>query len=269
MFILDEAYKGDPDYPVKGSYADRYLYYRGKKDDIDADVCEAYTEMYLSHPLISKEAEVRKQPGTTHKYEIGDGPYVYRGETLINCLQLLLQIVNYENVNEKITSRDIDKIRKALHESVILKEKPGLTGKVELLVKLCYGKGNFFPIPFVSGYSLNIAKGRLKARGNHYTFSDSSDTYFEVCYNYFVRHQSYCQLTRFIEEKYKNWKERYCKEGGWEQFIKDNKFESFVCDGKPVKMWNNTENGFVKDLENYLDMAIAALSEREKELQND
>ena len=268
MFILDEIYKEDPDYPANGSYSDRYLYYRGKKDDIDADVCETYTKMYLSHPLITSGAEVRKQLGTTHKYEILDGTYVYRGETIINCMQMLLQIVNYENLCEKITSRDIDTIRKSLKESVILKENPGLREKIEHFVKLCYGEGNFFPIPFVSGYSLNIAKGRLKTRGNHYIFTDSSDTYFVVCYYYFVHHQSYCQLTRFIE-KYENWKERYCKEGGWEQFIKDNKFESFVCDGKPIKMWNNTEKGFVKDLGNYLDMAIAALSEREKELQND
>ena len=267
MFILDESYKEDPDYPIKGSYTDRYLYYRGRQDDIDADVCEAYTKMYLSHPLISKAAEVRKQPGTMHKYEIWDGTYVYRGETLINCLQLLLQIVNYENPGEKITKNDNERIKRALQESEILNRNPKLRDKLELFAKLCYEVGNFFPIPYEKGYSLNIAKGSLKRRGNHYMFSDSSDTYFEVCYNYFVHQQSCCRLTRYIDEKYGNWKKRYCKEGGWEQFVEDNMFDSFVCDGKPIKMWNNTADGFAKDLERYLDTAITALSERKEKVE--
>lgn len=266
MFILDELYKEDKNYPITGSFCDRFLYYRGKDDDIDADVCIQNINMYYdTTPLISHDAEIRMQRDynkSQKKYEIIDADYSYRGETIINCMQLLLQIVNYENTIERVTSSDIEKIKMCLKNSAILKKNPILEEKLETFVKKCYGKGNFFAIPFVDGYSLNRAKGVLKQSGNNYIFLDSSDTYFRVCYNYFVKGINACRLTKLIDEKYLNWKERYCGEKGWERFIEDNQFGGFVKNGIPFKMWNNTERGFAKDLESYLDLAIKALSGR-------
>lgn len=268
MFILDELYKEDKMYPHTESYSERFLYYRNQKDDIDADVCYQLLELYCkTNPMISQKAVIVEQPSkkkTSSKYQIIDNDMIYRGETLINCMQVLLQIVNYENDLEKITTKDIDKIREGLKASTILKQNFQLRNKLEEFVMRCYGGGNFFAIPYVEGFSLNQAKAKLKQQGNRYTFLDSSDTYFKVCYNYFTKGTNCCQLTRFIEEKYINWKERYCVEGGWDIFIKDNNFSSFMNNNEPIKMWNNTKDGFAKDLERYLDIAINALSEREK-----
>lgn len=266
MFVLDKLYQKDPNYPEKGSYIEKYLFYRAQKDDIDADVCEEYVNMYLAHPIIGVHAEVRRQPGTCNKYEITDGRNIYRGETLVNCMQILLQIVNYEKKQERIFSSDIDEIKQGLDYSTILNENPRLREKVEHFVCLCYGEGNFFPIPYEEGYSLNIAKGKLKSQGNNHTLADSSDAYFDVCYNYFNNKQIYCSLVRLIDEKYPVWKKRYCTTGGWETFIQDNHFHDFVSLGVPKKMWDNTENGFVHDLESYLDAVCTALTKREAEV---
>lgn len=273
MFILDELYRTDEMYPHKGSCVEKFLYYREQKDDIDADVCYQNVKQYCKkNPLISKDATIEKQHSnnkSSSKYQINDNGMVYRGETLINCMQVLLQIVNYENELERITSDDIDKIRDGLKNSSILNENLMLKEKLEDFVKHCYSGGNFFAIPYISGFSLNQAKVKLKQRGNRYTFVDSSDTYFKVCYNYFVEGVNGCQLTRFIEEKYLNWKKRYYGKEGWLLFINDNCFSSFMVNNKPIKMWNNTKDGFVKDLERYLDIAINALSDREKMLSID
>ena len=40
----------------------------------------------------------------------------------------------------------------------------------------------------------------------------------------------------------------------------------FIHNNKPIKIWNNTEKGFYKDLENYLDLAICILSQREENM---
>ena len=170
MFLLDELYKDDEAYPLKGGYVDKFLYYREQDDDIDADVCLRNAEIYLkTNPLVSAQAEIVPQPERNEsgkKYEIHDGSIIYRGETLINCMQFLLQIVNFENENEKIWAKDYEEIRNGLNHSRILNVHDGkLRDLTEQFVEKCYCSGNFFAIPFSHGASLNLAKGRLKKQG--------------------------------------------------------------------------------------------------------
>lgn len=266
MYLLDELYKDNENYPVDGSFIDKFLFYRKQDDDIDVDVCEQNIKIYRSlNPLIKDSAEIVKQPRDNKlnkKYEIHDGNNIYRGETIISCMQLLLQIVNYTNPEEKIYSKDIDKISNDL--KLFISKNPKFENLLNQFAKKCYSEGNFFAIPFISGYSLNQAKGKLKESGRKYTFIDSSDTYFKVCYNYFTKGINCRELTEYIDKQYSVWKNRYCKKGGWESFLEDNQFHSFVDNNEPKKLWNNTNDGFIKDLENYLNLAIKALTDREE-----
>lgn len=268
-FILDELYSADTEYPRKGSEIDRFLYYRKKGDDIDADVCKKNLEMYCkNNPELSSELEIVLQPKINKskmKYQIIKDGQKYRGETLVNCMQLLLQIVNYENPIEKIVATQVDEIKELLQKSKILKENNGLKEKLNVFVRECYGAGNFFAIPFVEGASLNTSKGKLKEYGYNFVFSDSSYTYLKVCAEYFIEGRNICQLTKRIDEKYPNMKELYSGKKGFETFVSNNKFNSFFENGKPIKFWNNTGD-FIKDLNNYLDLAICALSTRRLEL---
>lgn len=177
-------------------------------------------------------------------------------------MQILLQIVKYDNKDSLITVNNIDEICNGIKKSSVLfnNEMRSLLNK---FAEKCYCEGNFFAIPFKSGFSLNRAKAKLKLQGYQYTFVDSSDTYFKVCYDYFVNGQNVCQLTKLIDLKYEMWKERY--RHNWGLFISDNCFQDFMdLDGKPLRLWNKSEDGFSRDLKNYLRKAIDVLSKREE-----
>ncbi len=50
-------------------------------------------------------------------------------------------------------------------------------------------------------------------------------------------------------------------------FVSDNSFQDFMgSSGRPLKLWNKTDEGFAKDLEHYLRCAINVLSNREKRI---
>lgn len=271
MFILDELYKNNMDYPINENYINKFLFYRSQDDDIDVDVCKINIENYkLLNPLISQEAIVNEQKNynkSHEKYELIDNGQVYRGETIFNCMQILLQIVNYDNHDTLITSNDFDEIKQGIKESSVLSGNPNLEKLLNLFVEKCYCEGNFFAIPYIEGFSLNQAKGKLKKRGYQYTLVDSSDTYFKVCYAYFVNGENGCQVTRWINEKYDVWKKRYLGRENWGLFVKDHMLEDFMdSDGKPLSIWNKTRDGFAMDLENYLQNAIRILMEREKKI---
>lgn len=270
MFLLDELYKDNLKYPVNGDYIDKFLFYRSQNDDIDVDVCEINIINYKqTNSLIGKDALIIKQGSNNKsykKFELSDKGQIFRGETLINCMQILLQIVNYDSEETLITSKDFEEISNGIKNSSILANNPELRKLLDLFARECYCEGNFFAIPFIEGSSLNTAKGKLKQRGYGYTFVDSSDTYFKVCYNYFVKGVCGCQVTRLIDEKYNVWKKRYLG-NGWNTFITDNFFQAFMdSDGKPKQLWNKTCCGLEVDLENYLKNAIAALSTRSKSI---
>ncbi len=196
MFLLDELYKGNLNYPVNGDYIDKFLFYRSQNDDIDVDVCEIIIDQYKqTNPLISqaaKKIEQRSHNRSHKKFELSDNGQIYRGETIINCMQLLLQIVNYDNEDSLITSSDFDEIYYGIQKSSVLVNNSEMKSLLNMFVKKCYCEGNFFSIPFIEGFSLNQAKGKLKQRGYQYTFVDSSDTYFKVCYNFFVNGINAC-----------------------------------------------------------------------------
>lgn len=220
----------------------------------------------LKNQAFAPDLQVGKLSKSHKKFELLDNGQIYRGETIINCMQLLLQIVNYDNKDTLITSSDFEKISNGIKKSSVLANNPEMKKLLNTFVKKCYCEGNFFAIPFFEGFSLNTAKGKLKQGGYGYIFVDSSDTYFNVCYNFFVNGQSCCQITRLIDEKYGVWKERYLN-NGWNTFVTDNYFQDFMdFDGRPLRLWNKTSEGFSIDLENYLKSAITVLSNREKRI---
>lgn len=271
MFLIDKLYKDNPNYTTNDTenYIDKFLFYRKENDDIDIDVCETNIDNYkLTNPLINKDAKKVQQNvfNKSHKkFELIDNGQIYRGDTLINCMQVLLQIVNYDNEDTLITSSNFDEIKNGIKNSSILNNNPKLYKLLNEFVKKCYCEGNFFAIPYIEGYSLNQAKGKLKHQGYTNPFVDSSDTFFKVTYNYFVNGKSSCQLTKFIDEKYDILKKNYCN--NWNLFIEHNYFQDFVnLDGTPKYLWNKTDKGFAFDLENYLTNAISALSNREKRI---
>lgn len=273
MFFLDELYRDKqkyPEYPADKDYIDKYLFYRRQDDDIDVDACEQNMKIYRRvNPLISREAIIKGQSEhnrSQEKYELDDNGRIYRGETIVNCMQLLLQIVNYDSEEEVITTRDFEKIESGIKKSSVLADHPEMRKLLNEFVGKCGCVGNYFAIPYKEGASLNQAKGRLRQGGYRYTFVDSSDTYFRVCYNYFEEgEKDACCVTRLIDEEYMIWKERYV--GHWDTFIADNCFQDFTgSDKKPIRLWNKTDQGFFTDLKNYMEKAIHVLSEREKRI---
>jgi hypothetical protein len=265
MFLLDELYKNDVNYPSLGSYLDKFLYYRKQKDDIDADVCKQIIDIYFyTNPLITNNALISAQSNynkSNMKYEIHSEKNIFRGETLVNCMQLLVQIANYNNPNELISSYDFAELQN-IPKYPFLCQNRELLNLVECFIMECYSEGNFFAIPYIQGYSLNQAKGRLKKKGYGYIFYDSSDTYFKVCRDYYINGINSCQLTSYIEKKYDFLNDRYHNKNGWNLFIEDNFFQSFFINNIPIELWNNTSDGFISDLTRYLQMAIQALSLR-------
>lgn len=98
MFFLDKLFEDNQEYPNNGSVVEKFLFYRKRNDDIDVDVCEENVNNYKkTNPLINNNAEIRLQKKSRKKYELIDGESCFRGETLINCMQIILQIVNYDN----------------------------------------------------------------------------------------------------------------------------------------------------------------------------
>ncbi len=273
MFLIDELYKDNLEYKKIDSknYIDKFLFYRSQDDDIDIDVCEINIDNYkLLNPLISLDAKKTEQKTynkSNKKFELYDNGITYRGDTLINCMQVLLQIVNYDSKGKLITSKNIDEIKEGLKKSSVLNDNPEIRSLLNKFVEKCYSEGNFFAIPFINGFSLNQAKGRLKSEGYNNPLVDSSDTYFKVCYDYFNKGKCSCQLTNLIDKNYDIWKNKYSN--NWNLFIEHNCFCDFINnDGTVKKLWNKTDDGFTSDLKNYLNDAIIALTNREERIIN-
>lgn len=269
MFYLDHLYSNNQKYPMDGTLIEKFVYYRQSKDDIDVDVCKENMKIFKSiNPCISSSASIVSQKlynQSGMKYEIHDGEKVFRGETLVNCMQILLQIVNYDSKYTTIYSSDFDDITYGLKHSSILSKNKRINELLHLFIKECYSEGNFFAIPFIKNISLNQAKGRLKQKGYDYCFVDSADTYFLVCYEYFANNIIGCSMIKYIDVSYKEWKDRY--QGNWKLFIDDNMFQDFVdANYNPVKMWTMESNDFEKDLEQYLIRTTDFLSKRRKRI---
>ena len=270
MFLLDELYKENQNYPKSGTMLEKFIFYRRNNDDIDVDVCKYNMENYLiTNPCICKAAKIVKQPSynkSKKKYQISDGKHIFRGETLINCMQVLLQIVNLDDEDTRILSGDYDEILNGINNSSIFAGNERMRELLNSFIEECYSEGNFFAIPFIHGYSLNNAKGRLKQKGFQESMVDSADTYFKVCFNYFTNGIVGCQLIKYIDGYYDVWKNRYTK--NWPQFVHDNLFQDYVNEKYiPIQMWKMNTGDITKDLEDYLENAISFLAKRRERIE--
>lgn len=269
MFFLDELYRDNQDYLKNRSTIEKFIFYRRNNDDIDIDVCKQNIENYIvTNPCISDAAKIVEQASynkSKKKYQIVDGKNVFRGETLINCMQILLQIVNFDDEDTQIRSGDYDEILNGIKKSSILAGNERMCLLLNSFIEECYSEGNFFAIPFISGYSLNIAKGKLKQKGYQCCMFDSADTYFNVCFNYYTKGEVSCQLIKYIDGHYDIWKNRYINH--WSLFVEDNLFQDFVDDKYiPIQMWKMDTGDIKKDLEDYFERTIFSLSERRKRI---
>lgn len=265
-FLLDRLYSEDKDYPANGNFLKKFLYYKGQiHDGIDADVSREMMEIYKKYPYFfdKKVGETTIQPDSQKKYEFRADGICYRGETLVNCTQLLLRLCNYEQCN-KLSTSDIEEIERRLEQIGVLE-----SDLLQRFVRLCYSEGNFFAIPYCgdSKGSLNLAKGLLKKTGYGV---DNHDCYFKVLADYFVNGTLSCKLVKLIdeEEKYSPWKNRYKTgtEQGVEKFVSDHLFGAFFEGTRPKEFWRMTERGFEYDVKNYLEQVNEALAERKKEV---
>lgn len=269
MFLLDELYNDNQNYPKSGTMIEKFIFYRRNNDDIDIDVCKYNMENYLvTNPCISIDAKIVGQTSynkSGKKYEIVDGKRIFRGETLINCMQVLLQIVNFDNEGTRIVATDYDEILNGINDSSIFVGNERMRLLLNSFIEECYSEGNFFAIPFISGYSLNKAKGSLKQKGYLDCMRDSSDIYFKVCFNYFTNGKVGCQLIKYIDEYYDIWKDRYIN--NWNIFVDDNLFQDYVDENyNPIQMWKMNTGDISKDLEVYLENAISFLTKRRERI---
>lgn len=265
-FIIDKMYKDNDEYPISGSYLEKFLFYRAAKDDIDIDVCKYIIETYIkTNPIFIdyEEKTIVNQNGSENKYEIHADGEVFRGETFVNCMQVLLQIANYSQL-DNVGSNDIDEIKERILNSDIVDNK-----LLEEFIYQCYSEGNFLAIPYKEGKSLNRAKGRLKKAGYNYIFLDNPDTYLKVLTEYFKNGTLSCSLVKLIDKEYPCWKNRYrASAEGVECFIKDNNFEAFYCGTMPVQFWNISSKGIKYDMNCYLQRITAALKKRKEDICN-
>ena len=260
-FILDDLYQEIPEYPRDETYLRRFLFYRrSKSDGIDVDVCKHNMDIYLKTNDIFKNyssTECKLQEYSQRKYEIHTEKEVYRGETLVNCMQVLLQIANYEQ-KSLVLAKEIDEIEKRINITNIVEHS-----LLEQFICQCYSEGNFLTIPFVKSKSLNQAKGYLRRQGYNFVFRDDWYTYLDGLTKYFKTGTLSCRLVELIDCTYSNWRVRYKEaENGILQFVSDNHLDSFYQNGVPKLFWNITDKGFSNDLNCYLKDITQAMDTR-------
>ncbi len=263
-FMLDELYSKDGKYPRSGGFTEKFLYYKFAKDDIDVDVCRKNIDIYLNNnPFFDGHAECVNQENSENKYQIKMDGRVYRGDTIFNCMQLLLQIVNASVELESFSQQDIcENHNIILKNSFFLKERE----LIDKFVMNCYRPGNFCVIPYSEGYSLNLAKGRLKMTGhNGFIYRDSADVYFRVLYAYYTQGIKGVSLIRLLDEckDYEMWRTKY--RDNFVDYINDNKFHSFFDDKGPKEFWKKTDD-WMKDITDYMSKVIEAVDSRTKKL---
>lgn len=272
-FLLEHIYL-EEEKPVE-----KFLRYRESNDGIDIDVSIFNIMVYIScfdYICVDEYTKIERQPyrKCEHKYQIKcrENDDIFRGDTAINSMSIIMQIVNYEK--DKISKRNVGEIRSRISNSYILdtkcrdREEVTIGQLLEEHIRLCYGVGNFYPIPFFSKSSLNVAKGRLKSKGYNGTmFDDNMYVFLNVIYQYMVEdRRDFCETVRLLDSKYQNWINQFgIGLNGWDNFICKNFFDAFV-DSKnlPKRFWCVSENGIIYDVEMYLKKINSALRERER-----
>lgn len=266
-------YETNKEYQELNNYIDKYLFYRAQNDYIDIDVCKYNMFIYgtcYSNIAITPSSILFKQKG--EEYELLLNSYnddiSFRGDTAINCMSILMQIVKYEN-SCYITKKQTDIVNEMLKDSCLLKDE-NLENLLEKHAMLCYSVGNFYPIPFKKfergRFSLNIAKGRCVSEGyKDNKFDDDMFVFLEDIYMYFVENG---KTRDIVGERINNvytWWLDYFRNGleGWKHFVDAYYLNSFVDDSYyPIQFWKVTNEGIKMDLENYLKAVNLAIEKR-------
>ncbi|MBO5056694.1 MAG: hypothetical protein J6C64_10145 [Lachnospiraceae bacterium] len=280
-FLLQEMYKGKEE----NNPLELFLYYKGdaKSDGIDIDVSLYNMFVYgtcYENIIVNENTELTLQDRCKYKYEMkrvqGLESFTVRGDTAVNCMSILVQIASF-TLKKRVYAYEINAVREGIIKS--FEEEPELKELIEKHVKLCYGIGNFYPIPFLTAKeSLNQKKGVLRVGGikiggnRKVMFMDSLQVFLKVMYQYFVENNlSSCKLIESVDKHYRDWAESFGKgQKGWKQFVDINCFNSFVNNSnelcEPIDFFSISQNTFTEDVKKYLKSINAALEERENEL---
>lgn len=271
--LLDLMYERNEKYQKLNNYIDKYLFYRDQKDNIDIDVCKYNMFIYgtcYENIAITSSSIIYKQKG--EKYELllnsYDDDISYRGDTAINCMSILMQIVKSEN-SCHIAKKQTDVVKEMIKDSCLLKDN-GLRNLLEEHAMLCYSVGNFYPIPFKKFErgisSLNTAKRSCISQGyNGNYFDDDMFVFLEDIYMYIVENG---KIRDLVGERIRNVYTGgigYFEKGfeGWKCFVNTYYFNSFVDDNYyPIQFWKVTDKGLKIDLENYLKTVNLAIEKR-------
>lgn len=275
VFLLDYLFDKDDNYNKLNEPYEKFLYYRenAKRFKVDADVCLLNMLYFVEgwdNIRINSNKFICLQKGSKKEYEIicsrGNENVYFRGDTLVNCMQGILQIVNSIDSNNVLKSKDITGIKERLKQSQYIKDK----NKKELLnryVILCYQIGNFLPIPYIKYSSLNRAKGGLQNK----KVKDNIDTYMEVLRKYcFGKLKCDVRLTKLLRKDYPWWIKENGKGRSWNSFVRRNYFRTFLnSKKKPIKFWNPRSDRSMDDtIMKYISEVNCALELRKINIEN-
>ncbi|MBB6714794.1 hypothetical protein [Clostridium gasigenes] len=271
--LLDLMYETNEKYQKLNNYIEKYLFYREQKDCID--VCKYNMFIYgtcYGNITTTSSSILFKQKGEEYELLLNsyDDDISFRGDTAINCMSILMQIVKYENSCD-ITKKQTTVVNEMLKDSCLLKDND-LRNLLEKHAMLCYSVGNFYPIPFKKfergRFSLNTAKGRCISEGykdNH--FDDDMFVFLEDMYMYFVEDGKIRgAVGKRISNAYTGWIDYFGKGlKGWKHFVNTYYLNSFVDNNYyPIQFWKMTDKGLKADLENYLKAVNFEIEKRAK-----
>lgn len=276
---MDEIYKGE-DYLSKNIYG-KFLYYRTQKDGIDIDSCKMLMPIYfkLLDNILEKEDIVCERKSGSIGYELKNKKFsnlYFRGDTAINCMSIIQQIVNI-GIGQRICKTTIDEeIIKFLRED----GWEEIFKLLEVHIRLCYGLGNFYPIPHsYKSFCVNPGKDRLIKHGFLNQFDDDMSLFLQAIRCCYLRislcNTSVQNFMKIMEKSYAKYLELYgIGEKGWERYIKLNHFNAFVNnDLSVINFWNdniiincNNIDSKKEIVKSYLISINCALEQRQNEI---
>ena len=268
LFLLDELYNKTysiENYPQENNL-EKFLYYKYQKNDgIDPDASEIMMKIHLDGNQLFDKDKSYYEKYAWRKYQIINNGTYYRGDTIFNCMELLLQIANNYREGRKNEKIDVNSLKKT---DFYLRNEDLINN----FIYWCYNPGNMCVVPFSQrNSSLNIAKEYLSQPGYKYCIKDSADCFFRVLANYFTDTQTSKSKEKIEErldndKKYRAWRERY--HGHIDKFISDNCFQPFFEGNVPKPFFIISEEGFEADIKEYMKRVINALKERTRLLMN-
>ena len=262
------------------SYIEKYVNYRTIEDYIDIDV--TIYNMYLFCTCfdfldVNAETCILPQTGYSKRFRLylhTSDKIQYRGDTGVNAYEVMKQLV-YADTGE-FWGNDAIKADKAefLAKLFSVCEKYGLTEELNQHIRLCYGIGNFYPIPytFIKGIrtSLNQIKGNLIDNSSGKGFVDVMQEFLLCMYKFFMGEEvsQGKEIINNLNDNYMNYIKLFGSgEQGWENFIDWNYFQEFVDENyQPILFWKVDKDNPVEGIKTYLKEINKALSYRENRL---